>query len=472
MKRLLLLSFLALFISCQETTEEIPVVEASKRLQEIEKRGKLKVLIDNSSSSYFIYKGQPMGFEYDLLQRYADHLGTQLEIELIPSIDSMVKLLNSGSFDLVAANLTVTRQRKRILSFTEPFLFTRQVLVQRLPEQHWKMTYEQVENKLVRNPIKLADDTVHVLPGTAYRSRLENLSDEIGENIVLLDPGEEYNSESLVRLVSEGVIKYTVADENMARINKKYYPNIDIRTAISFPQQIAWAVSKTGSDDLLNHLNEWIRSFKKSKEYASLEVKYFKARTALSKKVMAEFSSTQNKLSPYDELIKANAERLGWDWRLLAAQVYQESQFDPEAESWNGAKGLMQLIESTAKAYGADTSITDPALNLMAGTNYLIWLNEHWEKKIEDPEERTKFILASFNVGLGHILDAQALTRKFDGDPNVWDGEVAEYLLKKSLSSYYTDEVVKHGYCRGSEPVKYVRKILDRYHHYRNNLAF
>jgi len=468
------LRYLALFcltflLSCTE--EKLPEeTNEPNRLEEIRSRGVLRALIDNSSSSYFIYKGQPMGFEYELLKRYADHLGTELEIQLIPSIDSMIELLNRGSYDLVAANLTVTRERKELLAFTEALLYTRQVLVQAHPEKTYKLTYDQLEERLVRNLIELANDTVHVLEGTAFRSRLENLSDEIGEEIVLLDPGPEYNTELLVRMVSEGKIKYTVADENQAKINKKYFPNIDIRTPISFPQQIAWATSKNDSEDFLNHLNAWIADFKKSNDYASLKVKYFQARTVLSQKVLSDYSSLKNRVSVYDELIKENAEMLNWDWRLLAAQVYQESKFDPDAESWNGAKGLMQLIESTAKAYGADSSVTDPSINLKAGSRYLLWLNKLWKPEIEDEQERIKFILASFNVGLGHILDARALTTKNGGDASKWDGQVEQYLMKKSLSSYYTDPVVKHGYCRGSEPVSYVREILERYQHYKNRI--
>ena len=259
-----------------------------------------------------------MGFEYELLKRYADHLGTELEIQLIPSIDSMIELLNRGSYDLVAANLTVTRERKELLAFTEALLYTRQVLVQAHPEKTYKLTYDQLEERLVRNLIELANDTVHVLEGTAFRSRLENLSDEIGEEIVLLDPGPEYNTELLVRMVSEGKIKYTVADENQAKINKKYFPNIDIRTPISFPQQIAWATSKNDLSGFLESPQRLDCGFQKIKGLRQFKSQVLSSsHGAFPQGSERLLFAEKPRFSPYDELIKENAEMLNWDWRLL-----------------------------------------------------------------------------------------------------------------------------------------------------------
>jgi len=246
------------------------------------------------------------------------------------------------------------------------------------------------------------------------------------------------------------------------------YPNIDISVAISFPQSIAWAMRKPDTL-LLNAVNEWLGNEKKKNDYYTIYTKYFKARTVLKKKLNSEYSSLSGGISPYDDLIKKYADTLGWDWRLLASQIYQESKFDPEAESWTGASGLMQLLPQTALAYQVDSSqIKLPEPNLRAGAGYLKWLDGVWENTITDSLERTKFILASFNVGLGHIIDARNLAQKYGKDPTLWDNNVAEFILKKSKKKYYRDEVCKHGYCRGSEPFAYVQEVMERYGHYVN----
>ena len=181
------------------------------------------------------------------------------------------------------------------------------------------------------------------------------------------------------------------------------------------------------------------------------------------------FSKTGGKISIYDDLIRENAVRLNWDWRLLASQIYQESGFDAKAKSWAGGTGLMQVMPRTGKEFGI-TNLYDPKQNILAGTRYLEYLNNLW-KEIPDSSEKTKFILASFNAGQNHISDARKLAEKYGKDPNIWQGNVDEYLLKLSKRQYFIDPVVKFGYCRGSEPYKYVNEIFERYEHYKRFIS-
>jgi membrane-bound lytic murein transglycosylase F len=171
-------------------------------------------------------------------------------------------------------------------------------------------------------------------------------------------------------------------------------------------------------------------------------------------------------ISPYDKLIVRHAKEIGWDWRLLASLIYQESQFNPKAKSWAGASGLMQLMPATAENFGA-ANLEDPIQSLRAGTSYLKWLDKYWEKRVPDKNERLKFIMASYNVGQEHVADAQRLAKKYNKDPEVWDDNVAYFLLQKSSAKYCSDPVVKYGYCRGAEPFEYVNNILARYEHYK-----
>jgi len=296
-------------------------------------------------------------------------------------------------------------------------------------------------------------------------NRLRNLSNEIGDSINVVEI-PDYEVEQLIGLVAHGEIPYTVCDENLAKINLNFYPNIDVETAISFPQKIAWAV-RPGSSDLLDVVNNWLINFKKTKRYNRIYRKYFvnKRSTHL---VDAGFHSIKGgKVSDFDAIIKEESKKYELDWRLIASLIYQESRFHPEIESWAGAVGLMQLMPETAKNFGVK-KITSPHENIKGGLKFLDWLDKRLTREVEDPKERLKFVLASYNVGLGHVLDAMRLAEKNGKNPKIWYNNVDYYLLNKSNPEFYNDPVVKYGYCRGEEPYHYVIDILERYSHYKN----
>ncbi|MEK6320126.1 MAG: transglycosylase SLT domain-containing protein [Acidobacteriota bacterium] len=171
------------------------------------------------------------------------------------------------------------------------------------------------------------------------------------------------------------------------------------------------------------------------------------------------------KLSQYDPLLRQYSAELSWDWRLLASQTFQESRFKPNAKSWAGATGLLQLMPATGQEFGVQNPL-DPEDNVRGAVKFLIWLTDYWSKRIEDKDERLKFILASYNTGAGHVEDAQRLAEKYGSNPKAWD-DVAYWLLQKSKVQYSEDPVVKYGFCRGIEPVTYVILILKRFEHYK-----
>ena len=435
-------------------------------LNEIKDRGRLVAIVDNSSTSYFIYKGQPMGYEYELLNLLADDLGVELEIVITSDLEEAFNKLNKGEGDIIAHNLTVTKERQEILDFTLHHNEVKQVLVQRKPRNWQNLKLHQIEEKLIRNPLDLGGKKILVRKASAYYSRLQHLSEEIGEDIEVVEDLGDVETEEMIRKVAEGEIEFTVADEDVAHLNAAYYPNVDVKTEISFPQKVAWGVRKS-SPELLKVVNEWISRMRKTTDYYVIYNKYFKNRSGMRKFANSTYSSINgNQISPYDKHIKEAASKLDWDWRLLAAVVYQESKFNPEAESWMGAAGLMQLMPETAEIFGAEDP-QDPRQNILAGANYLKWLDDFWADEIPNPEERIKFVLASYNVGQGHVLDARKLASKFNKDPGVWEGSVETYLGLKANPKYYTDPVVKLGYCRGSEPVRYVKSIMSRANRYK-----
>jgi len=462
---ILLVVLLFLNINCTKKTEH-----KSTELEKIKERGKIVALTGYNAYSYFIYKGQPMGFEYELLNQFGKYLGVDVEIKIVKNLNDMFTMLIRGEGDLIAFNLTVTKERSKRVAFTHYTNTTTQVLVQRRPKNWRRMTLDQIRKKIITSPIDLEGKTIYVRSGSSYISRMKNLSDEIGGdiNIVIADP--DLTTENLIEMVSEGKIDYTISDNNIARLDQASFSNIDISTKVSLPQKIAWAVKKD-SYQLLDTLNTWIDKLLKKPIYYIVYNKYYKNRANFRKRLKSQFFSlTGGNISKYDSLLKIYAKKLKWDWRLLAAQVYEESQFDPNAKSWAGAVGLMQLMPTTAKQYGVENR-TDPKQSLNAGIKYLEWLNNYWSKYVKDKKERIKFVLASYNIGLGHIIDAKKLTEKYGGDPNKWDDNVEFYLLQKSKKKYYNDDVVTYGYSRGIETVEYVRDILELYDHYKQFIS-
>jgi membrane-bound lytic murein transglycosylase F len=476
--RYILLNVLALlmFVACQSPNQKKPNGEVEEEiafdLKAIQQRGKLIVVTDYNSTNYFIYKGKPMGYQLELLNEFCNTLGLKLEVvvsndvtQVSNDVTQNISDLIEGKVDLIAQNLTVTRKRSERIQFTEPHTFSRQVLVQRKSDKGVSNQITSKFNELIRNQLDLGGKTIYVQEGSSYVTRLRHLSDEIGDRINIVEI-PDYETEQLIGLVAEGEIAYTVCDENLARVNQNYYENIDIQTAISFPQKIAWGVRKT-SPDLLQVVNNWLIRFRKSVRYKHIYQKYFLNRRS-THIVDQGFNSLKGGLvSKFDDIIKRESQQIDWDWLLVASMVYQESRFLPEAKSWAGAQGLMQLMPETAKKFGVN-NVFSPEENIRGGIQLIKWLDKRFTLRIDDPEERLKFVLASYNVGIGHVLDAMRLAGKNGKNPKVWDDNVDFYLLNKSKPVYFNDPVVEFGYCRGEEPYHYVIEILERYEHYKN----
>ncbi len=458
---------LLFFVFCnssnnQSNTDESEVLS---RLDEIKKRGKLIVVTDFNSVDYFIYKGQPLGFNYELIKKFADHLGVSLEIRTNYNLQNTFRALQDGECDVLAMGLTITKERTKFLQFTLPTMQTKQVLVQRKPDGWKKMRKRELEDKLIRSPLELANKHILIEAHSSYCNRLKSLSEEIGDTINYMGTAE-FLTEDLIQQVAHGRIDLTVSDEHIAMVAQTYFPNIDIATPISFEQNLAWAISKK-SKHLLSEINNWLKTYKSSKQFVFLFAKYFK-NSRVKSVIRNEYnSSTGGKISAYDKFLKEQSSIVGWDWRLIASLMYTESRFNPKAKSWAGAFGLMQLMPVTADKYGVSESSSEQA-QIVAGIKYLKWLDKYFRKEIPDSIERINFVLASYNAGAGHVEDARALAKKYGKDPNVWFDNVDYFILQKSKPEFYKDAVVKYGYCRGTEPYRYVSEIVERYNSYKN----
>lgn len=468
----LLLSLLICSISCDRKKdsgskkglkEEASVVNYD--LKKIVDSGVLRVITSYSPTGYFLYKGEIMGFEYELFKRLADHLGTTLEVVIAKNVDSVVPMLNRGDGDIIALGYTITSDRKEEVSFTEPYLVTHQSLIQKKPDNWRKMTLDNIKKYLATDIIDLIKDTVAVRKESSYYARVAALSRELGDTVYIKVLPGNLSDEEIIQMVSEGQIKYAVVDHNKASIHSSFFPNIDIETPVSLSQRIGWAVRKS-SPELLDIINKGLVSLKRTPDYNVIYKKYFENKRQFNRRLDSEYyTGSTGKFSKYDEIVKKYSKDLGWDWILVKSLIYQESMFDGGDKSWVGASGLMQLMPATAKELGV-TDPNNPDQNIKAGCKYLKRMYSYWDQ-IPDSIQRIKFAMASYNCGYSHIKDAQNLAIKYGKDSLQWDEGVDQFVLNLAKPEYYNDDVVEFGYARGSEPYEYVQDIFERYKNYK-----
>jgi membrane-bound lytic murein transglycosylase F len=454
-------------VSCEQGNRaDTDVTVPPRDLDAILADGKIRAVTNVNQTSYFIYKGEPMGFHFELLKKFADHIDVELEIITSNDIDEALEYLQDGKVDLVAVGLSVSADRQEMMRFTEPLMQSTEVLVQRKPGGWNRMTADAIEASMVRNQLDLAGKTVYVQKGSSYAQRLYNLERESGIDIGVIEV--PYDAEELARQVARGEIDYTVCDDYMTRIIGSLYSELDLATPVSFPQNIAWSIRKEGTDALEAELNSWLTGFKTTREYAWLEHLYFKASRSVRMASSEYFATYTGKVSPFDDIIRSYSDSIGWDWRLVAALIYQESRFNPSVISPVGAYGLMQVMPETGKYFGFDVTRSVDN-NIHAGVSYIRMLDRLFDDWVTDPDERVKFILASYNAGHGHVLDAIKLAEKNGLNPGKWDNNVSLFLERKSDPAIYRDPVVRNGRLKQGVAVNaYVADILERYEHYKN----
>ncbi|WP_029903108.1 transporter substrate-binding domain-containing protein [Prevotella sp. 10(H)] len=436
-----------LFFSCKKK-QEVPVYD----FEQIKEKGELTIITLNSSTSYFIYKEEAMGYDYDLAQDFCDHHGLKLNVKVAENTSKLIEMLKRGEGDLIAYAVPVQNELKDSLRYSGLQQITRQVLVQQANKG----------DTLIQDVTGLIGKDVYVEGGTKYHQRLVNLDSELGGGIQIHTVNEDtITSEDLIEMVAIGKIKYTVCDEYIAKLNRTYYRNIDISLPISFEQRASWAVRKD-TPELAKALDEWFIENDNTPVYQSIIKKYFE----LSKQPFdGDYTIPKNlpkgAVSPYDDLFKKHASGTKYEWQFLAAICYHESRFQNNLTSWAGAAGIMGLMPKTAASLGLTSEDRmNPDLSIGAAVELLDRLDKIF-RKIQDIKEREKFILAAYNAGNGHINDAQALAEKYGANPYVWEGNVQKYLELKSNPEYYNDPVCKSGYFRGGETMKYVTSVIS-----------
>jgi membrane-bound lytic murein transglycosylase F len=475
-----LTAFIIFILSCLGYFTLIVIEKYSKRsayieqhvdLKAIKKRGVLRAITEYNSISYFIYKGQPVGFDYELMKNFAKSLGVKLEMVVAKNTDDMYTLLQEGKGDVIANGLLEQKEWNPQIEYSTPYRQVEQVIVQRTPGSYTRPGDSiEVFAPQIKSALDLNKKTIYVGVNSPYYYLLKKIADTLGMELDLRVIGDDRSTEDLVEAVSTAEIDYTIADKDLALVNNSYFENLDVSVPIGPSQDLHYAV-RTSSAALLKAINNWIKNYSSSPDYTAVFNKYFKTDKGIAQGFDEENARyEQGQISSYDAIIQKYARRMNWDWRLIAALIKQESGFNPMATSWAGAQGLMQLMPGTSRKMGLfPTQAYNPEYNIRAGTSYLKFLEDYW-KDIPNFTQRTKFIIASYNAGPGHVQDAARLAKKYGYPDDQWDGAVEYFILYTSNPHFYTDEVVKFGYCRGSETFNYVRSIVNKYFNYKDRI--
>ncbi|MBR5170571.1 MAG: transglycosylase SLT domain-containing protein [Muribaculaceae bacterium] len=413
-----------------------------------------------SPTGFFILKGDTMGYDYDRICDFARSRGIALRFKVARSMPALLEMLKKKQVDVLACEIPVTAEYKSRVLHCGAVNETYQVLVQHSGKN------------VIYDVTQLIGCEVFVEKGSKYESRLRNLDNEVGGGITIRTvEGEAALPTELIQKVSRREIGYTIVDSDIAQMNLAYYDSINIGLRVGFAQHSSWAVDKR-NQWLADSINEWALSLN-AQEYSKQALRHYfemnRGPKPDSVKVDTLAVTPPGGISPYDHVFKQYAQEIGWDWRLLAAIACCESGFDPNATSWMGARGLMQVMPKTARSYGVnEEDLGNPEVSIRVASRVLKDIESIMRNRT-GPEDRLKFILASYNAGAGHVIDAIALARKHELDPRVWSENVEQAMLWKMDPEYYNDSVCSNGYCRGTEPVDYVIKVLNCYENYKKN---
>jgi len=414
-------------------------------LELLRQNGKLRVLTLNGPTSYYEGVDGPTGLEYELAKGFANRLGVELEMEVAENFGAILPRLKRGDAHLAAAGITVTEERKKIVRFSEPYQEIRQQVAYLRGTNRPKSVEDLIGRDLV------------VVAGSSFAERLRELKAQYPK--LTWTETNEKSVDELLSEVWEGLLELTISDSNILSVLRQYYPQLQVAFDIQTPEPLAWAFPITEDDSIYNAANAYLKDLEQSGELKRLLERYYGAARKFNYVNLARYRERVSSVLPqFEKLFKKAALLTDIDWRLIAAQAYQESQWDPEAVSPTGVVGMMQLTSATAERFNV-IDRSDTAESIKAGAQYLRNLKDRLPERITEPD-RTWMALAAYNVGLGHLEDARVLTQKNGGNPDIWI-DVVQHLPLLSKPKWFKQ--TQYGYARGHEPVAYVTRIRSFY---------
>ncbi|MCO1335039.1 transporter substrate-binding domain-containing protein [Microbulbifer sp. OS29] len=415
----------------------------------IKKSGVIRLLTYNGPTTYFLWKGVLMGFDYDLAQAFANKHKLQLQVIVVPYEEDLADWLRAGRGDFAGAELNITTAREaQGMVFTKPYV----------------ESSDQVVSGKGRPPInQIQDLNGRKLTLRAYSSFIETAKTlkNAGIDVDIRVAPPDISQSQIFSLITDGLIDATIAHSGRAKIEASVQPDLVTGALIGDPRPQGWMVLQQNWH-LLKNLNKFLQNYRKTGQYQKQYQAYFEPNKRFMQRVSSRVIPGEN-LSPYDELVQESAFKYDFDWRMIVAQMWQESNFNPKAESPVGAQGLMQVMPATAEEMGFPPPLFEPERSIKAGVKYMDWVRDRFNPALPTVN-RLWFTLASYNAGYGHLLDAQRLAEQLGLDPNVWFDNVEVAMLKLAQPQYF--KRARYGYVRGSEPVQYVRNISNLYKAY------
>jgi membrane-bound lytic murein transglycosylase F len=409
-------------------------------LERIKARGELIMVTRNSATTFYQGPHGETGFEYELAKAFADHLGVGLRPLVAEDEADMITTLLQGRADIAAPGFAFGRSSARLVALGPGYLEVHQQVIGHRDGP----AYQHIE-ALVGTPIAV----------TSNSARLEVLN-----QIKASHPGfnwmipSDLSSEELMEMVWKRSLSISVVGSNTFTLNRRIYPELVVLFNVGPTRQLAWAMDPQ-SRHLRRAVERWFAMPETQETLQGLIQHYYGHLEEFDYVDLALFRrAIFSRLSPYRAFFEEAAQRYGLDWRLVCAQSYQESHWQPRARSQTGVRGMMMLTLDTARIMGLKNRL-DPKASIFAGTRYLSYLHQAVGAMVPEPD-RTLMALAAYNIGLGHLQDARELAERLDKPANTWHGvrSVLPLLQKKK---YY--QSVANGYARGSEAVQYVDRI-------------
>lgn len=413
-------------------------------LSEIKKRRVIRIITYKNSANYYFNQGRQRGFEYELLRKFAEDKRLRVDIVLADTHDDMQKLLLGGHGDIIAASLPEDSIKDERIKFSTPYNYSAPVIV------------GHVTDKKILDIRDLSGKRIILPAESPYQTVLEDLQ-ERGIHFEIINAEQGTNTSTALLLVSMGIYDLTILGSHQVETALAGQFGMKAHFMLNEPGPVSWAV-RSGNTRLLSALNTFVKNNYRSKMYNVLYEKYFENPKVAINKLLVQ----DEQLSPYDEIVKKYAEQYGFDWRLIVAQMYQESQFDPKAISYAGAEGLMQIIPETADYLGMGDTY-NPTNSIRSGVRYLNILRGQFENSLL-LEDITWFSLAAYNAGFTRVERARYLAEEMGLDKNRWFGNVEKAMLALAKPKKING-IVKR-YCRCGQAVVYVREIRTLYNNY------
>ncbi len=421
-------------------------IEKQSVLDKIKKTKSLNVVLLNAPSAYYIGTDGAQGFEYDLLNSYAKYLGVKLNITTANTIKEAIKFSKLPHIHITSASLTKTKEREKSFNFGPSYF--------EVQEQVICNRGMLGSGKFPRNIEALDGLSISVGEGTSYSETIKALQEDGYDINATLN--SDLSTEELLEQVASHKIDCTIADSNIYALNQRYFPRIALAFVISEREQLAWVLAPN-SKELEADMYSWFNSFNQSGKLAQLKDHYYSYVFFFNYYDNKMFyKRVKSRLPKYKKYFNKYGKKYNIPWTLLAAQSYQESHWNPKAKSFTGVRGLMMLTLRTAKMLGVKNRL-NPEQSIKGGAKHLNQMLKNVPKEVEG-DNRLKFALAAYNIGMGHIKDAQVIAKRIGLNQNIWS-DLKKALPLLSQKRYY--KTLKHGYARGSEPVRYVDSIYD-----------